>query len=550
MRVPRCFLPQSVRARFSSVTLRFTGRMLGLGALAALALPPVHFLPVLLLSFGLLGQTLNTATSWKRAAWAGGLFGFGFYATGLYWLIHAVLIRAEEFWWFVPFPSLGCALILAPTVAAPAALSLLAPPGLRRLGAFAALWTLADMSRTFLFSGFTWNALGSCLAIPGVVGDILIQPAAWVGEDGLTLGLVLLSTLAGVACLRGTALRPRTRAIILGGSVCAVLVWCILGAVRFYTVTPAGEPGPIAVIAQGNVPETEKVDRLNPREIFRRYLRLTRDGVQQALALDHRPPTPPNLADAEPENTGRPIVFLWPETSFPGYDLLQDSPQARAVIMQWGNGADAGLIGALRMDEQGRYRNSMLALAPDGSIEDIYDKARLVPFGEYQPPFIPLQIVPQGGMAAGPGPRTLHLRGLPPVGPLICYEVIFSGDVTDRHDRPRWLANITNDAWFGNSAGPRQHLASVRLRAVEEGLPIARAANTGISAVYDGRGHLLHSLGWDQTAVFAVPLPAPLPATLFALYGQNIPLSVCVILFVTCISYTRSQKKRPAAQRL
>ncbi|MCH4142168.1 apolipoprotein N-acyltransferase [Acetobacter peroxydans] len=524
--------------------------MLGLGTLTALALPPVHFLPVLLLSFGLLGQTLNTTTSWKRAAWAGGLFGFGFYATGLYWLIHAVLIRAEEFWWFVPFPSLGCALILAPTVAAPTALSLLAPPGLRRLGAFAALWTLADMSRTFLFSGFTWNALGSCLAIPGVVGDILIQPAAWMGEDGLTLGLVLLSTLAGVACLRGTALRHRTRAIILGGSVCAVLVWCILGAVRFYTVTPAGEPGPIAVIAQGNVPETEKVDRLNPREIFRRYLRLTRDGVQQALALDHRPPTPPNLADAEPENTGQPIVFLWPETSFPGYDLLQDSPQARAVIMQWGNGADAGLIGALRMDEQGRYRNSMLALAPDGSIEDIYDKARLVPFGEYQPPFIPLQIVPQGGMAAGPGPRTLHLRGLPPVGPLICYEVIFSGDVTDRHDRPRWLANITNDAWFGNSAGPRQHLASVRLRAVEEGLPIARAANTGISAVYDGRGHLLHSLGWDQTAVFAVPLPAPLPATFFALYGQNIPLSVCVILFVTCISYTRSQKKRPAAQRL
>jgi apolipoprotein N-acyltransferase len=547
MRVPRCFLPPSVRACFTGAALRFTGRMLGLGALAALALPPVHFLPVLLVSFGLLGQTLNTTTSWKRAAWAGGLFGFGFYATGLYWLIHAVLIRAEEFWWFVPFPSLGCALILAPTAAAPAALSLLARPGLRRLGAFAALWTLADMSRTFLFSGFTWNALGSCLAIPGVVGDILIQPAAWVGEDGLTLGLVLLSTLVGVACLRGTGLRPRTRAIILGSSACAVVVWCVLGAVRFYTVTPAGEPGPIVVIAQGNVPETEKVGRLNPREIFLRYLRLTHDGVQQALALDHRPPTPPDLADAEPENTGRPIVFLWPETSFPGYDLLQDSPQARAVIMRWGTGADAGLIGALRVDEQGRYRNSMLALAPDGSVEDFYDKARLVPFGEYQPPFIPLQIVPQGGMAAGPGPRTLHLRGLPPVGPLICYEVIFSGDVTDRHDRPRWLANITNDAWFGNSAGPRQHLASVRLRAVEEGLPIARAANTGISAVYDGRGHLLHSLGWDQTAVFAVPLPAPLPATLFALYGQNIPLSACVILFVACISHTRSQKKRPTA---
>lgn len=543
MRLPRFFLPPSVRTCFTPTSLRFTGRMLGLGVLAALALPPVHFLPVLLFSFGLLGKTLNTATSWKRAAWAGGLFGFGFYAAGLYWLIHAVLIRADEFWWFVPFPSLGCALILAPTAAAPAALSLLAPPGVRRLGAFAALWTLADMSRTFLFSGFTWNALGSCLAIPGVVGDILIQPAAWVGEDGLTLCLVLLSTLAGVACLRGSLLSPRIRAFILGGGAAAVLVWAMVGAARFYTVTPIGEEGPIAVIAQGNVPETEKVGRLNPRDIFLRYLRLTHDGVQQALALDHRPPAPENPADAEPENTGRPIVFLWPETSFPGYDLLQDSPQARAIIMRWGSGAEAGLIGALRVDEQGRYRNAMLAIAPDGTVEDFYDKARLVPFGEYQPPFIPLQIVPQGGMASGPGPRTLHLRGLPPVGPLICYEVIFSGDVTDHHDRPRWLANITNDAWFGNSAGPRQHLASVRLRAVEEGLPIARAANTGISAVYDGRGHLLHSLGWNRTAAFAVPLPAPLPATLFGLHGQTIPLSACIILLVVCISRIRNRKK-------
>ena len=547
MRVPRFFLPPPVRACLTRVNLRFAGRMLGLGALTALALPPVHFLPVLLLSFGLLGQTLNTTTQWKRAAWAGGLFGFGFYAAGLYWLINAVLIRANEFWWFVPFPSLGCALILAPTAAVPAALSLLAAPGVRRLGAFAALWTLADMSRTFLFSGFTWNALGSCLAIPGVVGDILIQPAAWMGEDGLTLCLVLLSTLAGAACLRGSTLSPRTRSIILGGGISAILVWAVMGAVRFYTATPAGEEGPIAVIAQGNVPETEKVGRLNPRDIFLRYLRLTHDGVQQALALEHRAPprTDPTESDAVSEDTGRPIVFLWPETSFPGYDLLQDSPQARAIIMRWGGGAAAGLIGALRMDEQGRYRNAMLALAPDGAVEDVYDKARLVPFGEYQPPFIPLQIVPQGGMAAGPGPRTLHLRGLPPVGPLICYEVIFSGDVTDRHDRPRWLANVTNDAWFGNSAGPRQHLASVRLRAVEEGLPIARAANTGISAAYDGRGHLLQSLGWNRTAAFAVPLPASLPATPFALYGQSIPLSACIILLVACISRTRKHKKTP-----
>lgn len=522
-------------------TLCFVAILLGLGALATLALPPVHALPVLLVSFGLLGHILNTITSWKRAAWAGALFGFGFYAAGLYWLVHAVLIRADEFWWFVPFPSLGCALILAPTVAAPAALSTLLPAGIRRLSAFAALWTLFDMGRTFIFSGFTWNALGSCLAIPGPVGSLLIQPAAWMGEDGLTLCLVVLSLLCGTAVLEQTALARwvcrkvalqtthlpslahlRRRILVCSGA--GIVAWCSIAGLRLYTTHPTGEPGPIAVIVQGNVPETEKIGRQSPRDIFMRYLGLTAQGVQAAQALQ--------TTQRKPGERFRPIVFLWPETSFPGYDLIQNSPRARQAIMEWAVGADAGIIGALRMDDTGHYRNSVVALAPDGAIQAIYDKARLVPFGEYQPPFIPLQIVPQGGMAAGPGPQTWHLADVPAVGPLVCYEVIFSGDVVNPHDRPRWLANVTNDAWFGNSAGPRQHLSSVRLRAVEEGLPIARAANTGISVAYDGMGHMLDHLGWGKAGVLSVALPAPLPPTLFGRFGQSIPLAFCLMILV------------------
>lgn len=520
-------------------TLCFIAILLGLGAFATLALPPLHGLPALLVSFGLLGHILNTTVSWKRAAWAGALFGFGFYAAGLYWLVYAVLIRADEFWWFVPFPSLGCALILAPTVAAPAALSTLFPTGLRRLSAFAALWTLFDMGRTFIFSGFTWNALGSCLAIPGPVGSLLIQPAAWVGEDGLTLGLVVLSLLCGTTVLEQTALArwvthklapgtlpppclPHLRRRVLVCSGVGILAWCGVAGLRLHTAHPTGEPGPIAVIVQGNVPETEKIGRQSPRDIFMRYLGLTAQGVQAAQALQ--------TTQRKPGEHFRPIVFLWPETSFPGYELIQNSPRARQAIMEWAVGADAGIIGALRMDDSGHYRNSVVALAPDGAIEAVYDKARLVPFGEYQPPFIPLQIVPQGGMAAGPGPQTWHLADIPAVGPLVCYEVIFSGDVVNAHDRPRWLANVTNDAWFGNSAGPRQHLSSVRLRAVEEGLPIARAANTGISVAYDGMGHMLDHLGWDKAGVLSVALPAALPPTLFGRFGQSIPLALCLMV--------------------
>ncbi|MFT8419720.1 MAG: apolipoprotein N-acyltransferase [Acetobacter sp.] len=527
--------------------------MLGLGGLATLALPPFHLLPVLLLSFGLLGHILNTTQSRKRAAWVGALFGFGFYAAGLYWLVNAVLIRADEFWWFVPFPSLGCALILAPTVAAPAALCLFLPAGIRRLSAFAALWTLFDMGRTFIFSGFTWNALGSCLAIPGPMGSLLIQPAAWVGEDGLTLALVLLSLLCGTSLMEHTALarwvahkvapnstqpsqQQHLRRRVMACSVAGVLLWCAAGGMRLYTAHPTGEAGPIAVIVQGNVPESEKIGRQSPHDIFMRYLGLTAQGVQAAQALQ--------VAQHTPGTRFRPIVFLWPETAFPGYDLLQDSPRARQVIMEWALGADAGIIGALRMDDSGHYRNSVVALAPDGAMQAVYDKARLVPFGEYQPPFIPLQIVPQGGMAAGPGPQTWHLADIPAVGPLVCYEVIFSGDVVNPHDRPRWLANVTNDAWFGNSAGPRQHLSSVRLRAVEEGLPVARAANTGISTAYDGMGHRLDHLGWGKAGVLTVPLPASLPPTLFGTWGQSTPLTLCgVLLGLACMP----RRNRPHA---
>ncbi|RCL09512.1 apolipoprotein N-acyltransferase [Acetobacter pasteurianus] len=525
---------------------RFMGFMLGVGALSALALPPLHFLPILLLTFGILGRILNTTKSWKHAAWAGCLFGFGFYTAGLYWLVNAVLIRADEFWWFVPFPSMGCALILAPMVGVPAALSTFVPAGLRRLAFFAGAWTVFDMGRTFLFSGFTWNALGSCLAIPGPVGDMLIQPAAWMGEDGLTLALVLASLLCGSALLDSLHLytpftpqsaapccSPTARRRIYMGCIAASVLWLGVGAARFYNIHPQGESGPIAIMVQGNVPETEKVGRLRPRDIFLRYLRLTAQGVQQARQLQ--------IQQAASGTPYRPIVFLWPETSFPGYDLLQDTPKAREVIMDWALGADAGIIGALRQDDNGRYRNSVLALAPDGAVSAIYDKARLVPFGEYQPSFIPLQIVPQGGLAAGPGPQTWHLANIPPVGPLICYEVIFSGDVTNPHDRPRWLANVTNDGWFGNSAGPRQHLESVRLRAVEEGLPIVRAANTGISAAFDGRGHLLAKLGWDKTGVLVSAVPAALPRTFFGHYGQAVPLLLCALLMLgACIRRSKA----------
>ncbi|MBB2202154.1 apolipoprotein N-acyltransferase [Gluconacetobacter tumulisoli] len=479
--------------------------MLLAGAAAALAFPPVDLLPVLALCFPLLMRAIDRAGSWRGAARRGFMFGLGLHTAGLYWLTDAILVRVDTFWWLVPLAAPGCALILAPMAAVPAGLCRLVPAGWRRWLAFAGLWTLFDMGRVFIFSGFPWNPLGSAWEISGLPGDVMIQPAAWVGVDGLTLGTVLLALLP-LAGRRGVAMS-------LGG----VLAWAALGgALLVLRPVPAGH-NPVVVLVQGNVPETQKISGDDDIAIFRRYLALTQQGVAQALA--------------GPAAAGRPVVFAWPESAFPG--LLQEDDVARGMIARAGAGAAAGVIGSIRRDENDRWRNSVMAVAePDGRLADIYDKAHLVPFGEYQPAFLPFHVVPGDGMAAGSGLRTWHLPGVAPVGPLICYEVIFSGQVVDRRDRPDWLVNVTNDGWYGNTAGPRQHLAAVRIRAVEEGMPIARAANTGISAAFDAHGHEIVRLGWNRQGVLVVSLTGTLPVTIFGLFGRWVPLAlaVCTIL--------------------
>ena len=168
--------------------------------------------------------------------------------------------------------------------------------------------------------------------------------------------------------------------------------------------------------------------------------------------------------------------------------------------------------------------NTLLAIGADGTVATPYAKWHLVPFGEFAPSWVPLaiQIVP-GRFGFGTGPATLHLPGLPSIGPIICYEAIFPGQVVDELDRPEWIVNITNDAWFGNSTGPRQHLAAARMRAIEEGLPVMRAANTGISAGYDSYGRELGRTSMGVATTLVLPLPGPRPPTSFSRWGIVIP---------------------------
>jgi apolipoprotein N-acyltransferase len=467
-----------------------------LGVLSAAALPPLFALPVLLLAVPGLLVLIGAARSAAVAARRGWWFGFGLHLVGIYWVTEAILIEAAHFWWFVPIAVPALAATLALFIAPAAALAWLALSGWPRVFALAGAWVLGDLARQFVLTGFPWNLWGINWAFPGRLGDVFIQPAAWVSVHGLTFATVLLAATP--------LLSWRWRAA--GGVLLAA--WAAAGVVRLAPPLPQPTEPLKVVLVQGDVAEGQKWNQTIAMRIFERYLRLTRAGVVEA-------------------GPG-PKVVIWPETASPF--LLGRYPQARAAIMAASGGAPA-LVGTVRFDARDRPRNSLMALVGDGQIAGIYDKWHLVPFGEYQPRWVPLpvQVVPGGGFDRGGGPRTLAVPGLPPVGPFICYEAIFPGQVIDASDRPDWMVNITNDAWFGNSAGPRQHLAAARMRAVEEGLPLMRAANTGITAAFDAHGHELARLGIGRIGVRVVSLTGPLPPTLFARVGLGLPASIAVL---------------------
>lgn len=473
-----------------------------LGALAALAMPPVHFLPILLVSLPALCIMAGEAPGWRRAALVGLFWGWGFHVAGLHWLTNAILTEADRFWWLVPIAVPALALPLGAFTIIPALLLRLVRPGWPRVLAFAGAWTASEMLRGVMFTGFPWNLLGTAWGFAALP----IQAAAWIGAYGLSLVTAIL-VLAPLA---------RRGWWVAGGGVAALLA---IGLIRLWPAEP--EPQPVTlVLVQGNVPQDTKWREETRWPIFRRYTDLTTQGVRYAGE----------------EAPGNRILAIWPETASP-FLLANDAEAARLAAQPLPEGGLL-LAGAVRARFEGgraaQVWNSMVALDHTGHVLDVVDKAHLVPFGEYMPfrGLIPVRLtVSSLDFSAAPGLRTVSLPGIPSFTGLICYEVIFPGAVTGP-ERPGFLVNITNDAWFGVSAGPYQHLASARFRAVEEGLPIARAAQTGISAVFDARGRVVARLGLAEMGVVVAPLPRPLPPTPFARLGLAIPAGLIALSWI------------------
>jgi len=457
------------------------------GAVAATAFAPVHAWFMLVPALVILFWQVAGARSVGGAAAAGWWFGLGHFAAGLYWVANALLMFPDRFGWLVPFAVLGLAAVLAlfPAVAA-AITRATRTSGVGGVLVFAGAWLASEWLRAYAFTGFPWNLVGSAWAFSAP----MIQFASVVGTYGLGLVTIIAVTMPAVWADGGG--RRRFGAVTIAIGMLAA-VWAG-GAWRLSGADPGVADGVRLRLVQPAIDQRLKWKRELRRE------HILRQTTMAATPTD-QPPT----------------HVIWAETAAP--TVLAGEPALRRLIGSATPANGVSIVGTLRRTPPGedlQVWNSLVAINTDGTLVGGYDKAHLVPFGEYVPfrSILGFAKVTAGrtDFSPGPGVTTLRFPGLPPASPLICYEVIFPAQVVDRRDRPAWLLNLTNDAWYGISAGPYQHLAAARMRAVEEGLPLVRVANTGISAIIDAYGRTVASLGLGKSGIVDGPLPKKLPS--------------------------------------
>jgi apolipoprotein N-acyltransferase len=489
--------------------------MLGVGAAAAL--PPVDLTPLLAVVFpALLWLDDGSAGSWAsfRLGW---VFGFGFFLAGLYWIAAALFVDIGRFWWLVPFAAAGLpagfALYIGLTLLVTRFVgNSLHLPTTARIFAFAIAWSAAEWIRGHALTGLPWNLIGYAWSggFPGSL--MMLQSVAWVGIYGLGFVTILAASLpAALGALSiGPISAPRRSAPAVAAGL-LILVPAAAGAIRLETI-PTVLTGTWLRLVQPSIAQSLKWQPAAAQADFRRLLDLS------AAPAGHR------LA-----------AVLWPEAASP-FLLGRDAAARQAIAAIVPRGGYL-ITGTLRANPPPgpveEVWNSIEALDDRGAFVAHYDKAHLVPFGEYVPlrQWLPLEKITAGAvdLSAGPGPRTIALPGLPPFAALICYEAIFTGAIVDESDRPAWMLNVTNDAWYGRSSGPFQHFSIARTRAIEEGLPLVRVANNGISAVVDAAGRVLSRTGLDAVGNVDAALPGPAAPTPYVWAGDWLWLALLVL---------------------
>jgi apolipoprotein N-acyltransferase len=501
---------------------------LAAGATGALAMAPFNFFPALAIPMTVAVWLIDGCAETRqmppgrwiflrlpvaagRAFSAGWWWGFGYFLAGLWWLGAAFLVEADEFAWALPLGVVGlpAALAIFPGLGFMLA-RLMWTQGAERLFALAAGLSFAEWLRGHVLTGFPWNTFGMALG-----GNLVTaQLASLVGLYGLTVIAILI--FSAPAVLGEKSARQGARRRLPPPIAAAALAFagiCAFGALRLAATPPEPVAGVKLRIMQPNLAQDAKFRPENKARILSLYLTLSARG-----------------AESDRSGLDEVTALIWPESAFP-FILARDAG-ARAEIGAVLPQETVLVTGAARADDEARrsgsgrarYFNAIQVIASGGHILDSYDKVHLVPFGEYVPfktafdrlglrQFVHLP----GGFDAGSKRQLLVVPGLPAVAPLICYEAIFPGEVVPSEaPRPGLLLNVTNDGWFGTTTGPYQHFAQARLRAIEEGLPLVRAANSGISAIVDPYGRVLAELPLGAEGVLDGGLPQTIAPPVFA----------------------------------
>ncbi len=506
------------------------------GAMSALALPPFGFAPVLLLTFPCLVWLLDGAIDPGKGRWLrrarsgfalGWLFGFGYFLAGLWWIGSAFLVEAERFAWLLPFAVLVMPAGLALFIALGTALAaILWSDRFFRVPLLAACLTLSDWTRGHVFTGFPWNAFGYGIAdYPA-----LSQVASVTGLYGMTF--LVVSVSCAPALLADP--KPFQNRILAVSTALAVLVMSfVFGGYRLSADTTRFEDLNIRIVQ----PAIDQKDKWRPelrQEIFQTFLDMSEAPLGGNASV------------------GSPRLVVWPESAVPF--LLTQEPGALTSIGKVLGDNDQLVTGAVRSEgglHGPLYFNSVYTIKSSGTVAGVYDKVRLVPFGEYLPmksliERLGITIFTMAGLGFEPGYQQRVLSA--PKGynfiPLVCYEAIFPARYNGGTNSVSFLLNVTNDAWFGFTPGPYQHFLQARLRAVETGLPMIRAANTGVSAVIDGKGRVVEELKIFEKGVIDSKLPARLGNTLYAIYGDipTIFISIFIVVIASISKYNRDSR--------
>jgi apolipoprotein N-acyltransferase len=451
------------------------------GSLLSLGFAPFHYWPVVFASLPVFYLLLQSAMSRGQALWRGFAFGYGFFMAGTWWIANALLVDADKFAWMLPFSILGLSAVMALWFMVFGYLVYKLRARMSPL-VFAVLWVIVEILRSIGIFGFPWNLAGYI----SLASLEFAQVASIIGVYGLSFIVVWIGLLP--VYWAGAQTHPRQQRRIVSILAFAIIIGCYSFGLHQLS-TPTAYTTTMLRIVQPSIPQEIKG---------------TSEGQEVAAKLLGDLTKKPSQARKGGDDS---LVTIWPETAYPLTVRVGEKhplPKLDGVLL-------TGAVRAEGARPNLKVWNSIIAMNGEGEVLATYDKHQLVPFGEFVPlrSVLPLDKITPGDIdfSRGAGAQTLNVKGIPPFSPLVCYEAIFPWMAVDAKNRPQWILNVTNDAWYGDTAGPYQHFDMTRMRAIEQGLPMVRAANNGISAVIDGRGRVIRSLPLGSRGSMDIFLP-------------------------------------------